>query len=152
MHIRIGYELTYECQQQTPINLVLNVHYTRVGDLCSPDHVITRSALTVNGYRDMYGNWCTRLVLPVGNSQISTDALIRDTGQPDIVNRAAQQTPIEELPADALPFLLGSRYCETDLLTPIAWKLWANGPTGWDRVQAICDFVHAHVTFGYAYA
>jgi transglutaminase-like putative cysteine protease len=152
MKIRIGYELVYECLQPTPMILVVNVHFTRASDLIVPDHVITRPAVQLNAHRDPYGNWCTRLVLPAGESRISTDALVYDKGQPDVIERSARQTPVEALPDDALPFLLGSRYCETDLLTPIAWELFANAPSGWDRVQAICDFVHNHVTFGYAYA
>ena len=152
MKIRIGYELVYECPRPTPMILALNVHYTRVADLISPDHVITRPALPLQAYRDPYGNWCTRLVLPAGETRISTDALVRDGGQPDVVEPGAQQTPIEALPDEALPFLLGSRYCETDVLGPIAWELFANSPSGWGRVQAICSFVHAHVTFGYAHA
>jgi transglutaminase-like putative cysteine protease len=45
-----------------------------------------------------------------------------------------------------------SRYCETDKLTDIAWSLFGNTPQGWARVQAICDFVHGHVSFGYEHA
>jgi transglutaminase-like putative cysteine protease len=51
-----------------------------------------------------------------------------------------------------LLYLLGSRYCETELLMPIAWSLFGGTPMGWPRVQAICDFVHQHLTFGYQYA
>ena len=63
-----------------------------------------------------------------------------------------EQTPVELLPDDTLVFLLGSRYCETDRLSSIAWQLFGNAPPGWGRVQAICDFVHDHITFGYQYA
>ena len=58
----------------------------------------------------------------------------------------------KHLPAETIVFLLGSRYCETDRLTEAAWKLFGNTPPGWDRVQAICDFVHNHITFGYELA
>ena len=46
-------------------------------------------------------------------------------------------------------FLLGSRYCETDALSDIAWKLFGNTPLGWARVQAICDYVHERIVFDY---
>jgi transglutaminase-like putative cysteine protease len=64
----------------------------------------------------------------------------------------AIQHPIEALPDEALSFLLGSRYCETDRLTEAAWKLFAHTPLGWARVQAVCDFVHQHIRFGYEFA
>jgi transglutaminase-like putative cysteine protease len=152
MQIRIGYELSYECPQPTPMILMLHVHFSRVSDLVIPDHLRTDPALPIRAYRDSFGNWCSRLVAPIGRTRIFADALINDTGRPDLVARGAAQTSVEALPEETLMFLLGSRYCETERLSPIAWEIFGNTPTGWDRVQAICDFVHSHVTFGYAYA
>jgi transglutaminase-like putative cysteine protease len=83
---------------------------------------------------------------------LSSDAVINDSGIVDEVNVAARQTPVELLPESALVFLLGSRYCETELLSDIAWQRFGNAPTGWARVQAICDFVHQHIEFGYQHA
>jgi transglutaminase-like putative cysteine protease len=132
--------------------LMLNVHYSRVSDVVIPDHLRTNPSLPISAYRDSFGNWCTRVVAPAGQTRIFADALINDTGHPDVIVADAQQTRVEALPEDTLMFLLGSRYCETDRLTEIAWKLFANTPTGWGRVQAICNFVHHHIAFGYAHA
>ncbi len=151
MQIRIGYELTCECIQPTPMILMLNVHFSRVSDLVIPDHMHTDPSLPIQGHRDSFGNWCSRIVAPPGRTRIFTDALINDTGRPDVVTRA-RQTSVDALPAETLEFLLGSRYCETDRLSPIAWQLFANTPPGGGRVQAICDFVHRYITFGYGYA
>jgi transglutaminase-like putative cysteine protease len=152
MQIRIGYELSYECPQPTPMILLLNVHFSRVSDIVVPDHLHTDPPLPIRAYRDGFGNWCSRIVAPPGRTRIFTDALINDTGEPDIVARGATQTPVEALPEETLRFLLGSRYCETDRLSEIAWQLFANAPTGEGRVQAICNFVHNHIEFGYAHA
>ena len=152
MRIRVGYELLYDCPQPTPMILMLNVHHSRAGDLISPDRMMTEPAVPVSGYHDGFGNWCSRIVAPAGRIRITSDALINDTGAPDPVVLAAQQHPVEDLPADTLVFLMGSRYCETDRLTDIAWSLFAQSPPGWGRVQAVCDFVHAHLTFDYATA
>jgi transglutaminase-like putative cysteine protease len=51
-----------------------------------------------------------------------------------------------------LMYLLGSRYCETELLMNTAWTLFGSTQPGWPRVQAICDWVHHHISFGYQYA
>ena len=48
--------------------------------------------------------------------------------------------------------MLPSRYCEIDLLADTAWKLFGQTPPGWARVQAIVDFTHRHLTFGYPQA
>jgi transglutaminase-like putative cysteine protease len=152
MRIRIGYEIVYECPQATPMVFTLNVHYTRVSDVIVPDHLITDPTVPMSAYRDSFGNWCSRIVAPMGQLRVFTDAVIRDTGQPDVVVAQARQTAVEELPDETLLFLLGSRYCETDRLSEAAWQLFGNSPTGWGRVQAICDFVHGHITFGYEHA
>ena len=152
MKIRVGYELVYECPQPTPMILMLNVHYSRVSDLVAPDHLVTDPALPIAVYRDSFGNWCSRIVAPAGLTRITADAIVRDSGAPDRVVPEAAQTPIQALPAETLLFLLGSRYCETELLMPVAWGLFGTTPMGWPRVQAICDFVNKHLTFGYAFA
>jgi transglutaminase-like putative cysteine protease len=152
MKIRVGYELVYELPQPTPMVLTLNVHYSRASDLVRPDHMITNPSVPVHSYRDSFGNWCNRLVAPKGTFVVSADAVVNDSGLPEPTARWAVQLPVESLPQEALVFLLGSRYCETDRLSEIAWKLFGTGPTGWDRVQAVCDFVHRHIKFGYEHA
>lgn len=103
-------------------------------------------------YRDGFGNWCTRLVAPAGAFTVSTEGILRDTGLSDPVDTSAEQYPVERLPSDVLEYLLPSRYCESDLLSDFAWDRFGDGPTGWARVQAVCDFVHDHVHFDYAKA
>ena len=152
MQIRAGFELIYECPQPTPMIVMLNIHYTRASDVVVPDHLVTAPSLPISAYRDSFGNWCSRLVAPAGVTTISTDTLVNDSGLPDIIAPDARQTPVEQLPEETLIFLLGSRYCETDRLASIAWQLFGKSPTGWARVQAICDFVHQHIEFGYQYA
>jgi transglutaminase-like putative cysteine protease len=152
MQIRVGYELTYTCPQPTPMILALSIHASRASDVIVPDPVCAYPPCPMTGYLDSFGNECTRLLAPSGDLRVTTNAIVNDSGLPDVVAADAPQTSIEELPEDALRFLLASRYCETDLLSPIAWQLFANGPTGWGRVQAICDFVHHHIQFGYGFA
>ena len=152
MKIRVGYELIYECPQPTPMLLMLNIHYSRASDLAVPDHLTTSPPVPITGYRDGFGNWCSRLVAPPGRITIASTAILRDSGRPDPVLPAALQHPVQELPEETLLFLLGSRYCDTDRLSETAWALFGQTPPGWARVQAICDFVHNHITFGYQYA
>ena len=152
MQIRLGYELVYDCPQPTPMLLMLNVHYTRVSDMVVPDHLVTSSSIPIRGYRDGFGNWCNRIVTPTGRIRLSAKGIINDTGEPDRVASGAQQHPVEDMPDEALVFLLGSRYCETDRLSEIAWALFGKTPLGWSRVQAICDYVHQHIAFGYEHA
>ena len=152
MQIRVGFEMIYECPQPTPMILTLNVHFTRVSDLVGRDDLTIDPPVPMTAYRDSFGNWCTRIVAPKGRTRISADAVVKDSGAPDVIVPEAQQVPVQDLPEETLLFLLGSRYCETDRLSETAWKLFGHAPTGWGRVQAICDYVHGHIAFGYEHA
>ena len=152
MKIRLGYEMVYSCPQPTPTIMTLNVHSSRVSDLLSSDYVRTDPPAPQSGYRDGFGNWVTRVILPVGETRVFTETQINDSGEPDPEFQEAQQHLVEELPDEVLVYLLGSRYCETDILMEEAWRLFDSAPFGWLRVQAICDFVHQHISFGYEFA
>jgi transglutaminase-like putative cysteine protease len=149
MLIRLGYELVYEFVQPTPIILNLNVHFSRSSDLVRTDTLVTEPATPLAMYRDAFGNWCTRLVAPAGSFRISADGLIIDSGLAEPVFPHAIEHTVESLPDDALQYLLPSRYCETELIAPAAWTLFGGMMPGWSRVQAIVDYVHAHVAFDY---
>lgn len=144
--------MIYDCPQPTPMIFNLNVHFTRVSDLVGRDDLVFDPAVPIAAYRDSFGNWCTRIVAPTGRFRITADALVNDTGLVDAVVPGARQLEVQDLPEETLLFLLGSRYCETDRLSETAWNLFGNAPTGWGRVQAICDYVHGHITFGYEHA
>jgi transglutaminase-like putative cysteine protease len=152
MKIRVGYELIYDFPQATPMMVVLGVHFSRASDLVIPDYLTTEPSVTIAPYRDGFGNWCSRIVAPAGRIRLSGDGVVRDAGLPDPVVPDAWQHAVEDLPADTLVYLLGSRYCETDRLSEVAWQLFGQSPAGWARVQTICDHVHRHITFGYEHA
>jgi transglutaminase-like putative cysteine protease len=152
MNIRVGYELVYNCPQRTPMIATLKIHPSRASDILVPDELGTDPSLPVTHDIDAFGNWCSRFVAPPGRLRVFSDGLVHDSGLPDVVAPDAPQTPVEALPPDALLYLAGSRYCETDLLSPIAWQLFGHTVTGWGRVQAICDFTHNHIQFGYGFA
>jgi len=152
MRIHLGCELNFEFPQTTPMILTLNVHFSRASDLERPDYLITNPPVPIEGYRDSFGNWCSRLVAPGGHFNLGTDAVIRDSGMWDPIDLNAVQHQVRDLPAEVILFLLGSRYCETDRLADETWRLFGNAPPGWPRVQAVCDFVHNHITFGYEHS
>lgn len=147
--LRIGYELDYDFPQPTPLILMLNVHFSRFSDLETPDYMRIRPSVPVRAYRDGFGNWCTRLVAPKGRMRITADAVISDSGLPEAHDRSAGQVPVEDLPEEAIVFLLASRFCDSDRLLDLAWELFGTTPPGAPRVQAICDFVNQRIAFDY---
>ena len=152
MLIRLGYEIAIACDQATPVISLLEIHSDRQPDIKQQTRVLTSPSVSSQTYTDLYGNVCRRLIAPPGGVRLTYDAVIEDSGLPDEVNPQARETPIEDLPHDTLGYLLGSRYCETDHLMGLAWQLFGHLPRGWARVQAIMDYVHNRLSFGYGYA
>jgi transglutaminase-like putative cysteine protease len=149
MKIQVGYELIYNSPQAMPIILMLSIHPSRASDIVSPDQLSTDPWVPSTAYHDSFGNLCTRIVTPGGRICLTANAIVRDSGEPDPVDWSAAQHAVDDLPEETLVFLLGSRYCETELLSQAAWSLFGLTAPGWARVQAICDYVHNHIRFGY---
>jgi transglutaminase-like putative cysteine protease len=130
----------------------LSVHPSRQQDLLT-QHAIRFSPNTeARDFRDAFGNFCTRLVAPPGLMEIRNEFLIADSGLPDETDVQAEQWPVGDLPDEALRYLLGSRYCDTQKLSDQAWAMFGGILGGWQRVQAICDYVHDRIEFGYHHA
>jgi transglutaminase-like putative cysteine protease len=152
MLIRLGYDIRFDIGSPVPIVAMLNVHPTRRSDLQEPDRIEVDPPIDTDEYEDSFGNICTRFVAPSGPIRLSNSTLIKDSGQPDAVNRDAREVPVGDLPPEVLRYLMASRFCEVDLLSNTAVELFGGVPRGWTRVQAICDWVHEKVTFSYPQA
>jgi transglutaminase-like putative cysteine protease len=152
MHIRAGFQITYDCPAPSPMLMMLGVHPTRQKDLITPCILRADQDARLGTYCDSFGNVCNRALLPVGRTTLSTSFIIEDSGLPDPVLPDARLAAVEDLPDEVAVFLLGSRYCETDRMSNLAWSLFGNTPPGWARVQAIVDYVHDRIEFGYQHA
>lgn len=152
MQIRLGYEIITHQSGPTPMVLLLHTRPELKERLLKADDLHLTPDIPTHEYIDSFGNRCVRLLAPAGPLTFSCDALIEDDEQPDPVAWDAVQHPIQDLPDETLQFLLASRYCEVDQLSGFAWEKFGKTVPGWGRVQAVCDYVHNHITFGYAYA
>lgn len=152
MDIKFGYEIHFTCTQRTPMLLMLHSHPSRGADLITPDDMFTDPVLPLKIHRDAFGNRCTRLVAPRGQLLVMARGVMRDTGAAEPEHPAAREHAVESLPEDTLVYLLPSRHCETEFLMGPAWNLFGDTPPGWQRVQAICDFVHRTITHGIEHA
>jgi transglutaminase-like putative cysteine protease len=152
MLIKIGFDLQFEVASPTPMILLLFIHPSRRADLRSAERLVVHPDVPVTRYTDLFGNICGRILAPAGHVRLSLDGVIEDSGQPGRQALDVLQHRVEDLPDETLAFLLSSRYCEVDKLSDVAWKLFGATTPGWPRVQAICDWVHDHITFGYEFA
>ena len=152
MMLRLGYDIQFEIPSPVAMVALLNVHPSRAADLRAPDELRLEPDTQVESFMDSFGNRCTRFVAPQGTVRLSNSTLLQDPGFADQVNYNARELPVQELPNHILRYLLNSRYCEVDRFSMIASELFGGVSPGWGRVQAICDWVHTKVSFGYQYA
>jgi transglutaminase-like putative cysteine protease len=152
MLIRAGYDIAFNAPAPTPLLLMLSLHPSRLADLRTPHQITFDPPVPASDYTDSFGNSCTRVVAPPGLLRVTNQFTVFDSGEPDAYAPNAPQTPVEDLPPEVLVYLLGSRYCETDRLSDTAWSLFGQVQPGWARVQAIVEYVHDRITFGYEFA
>ncbi len=152
MLIRCGYDIRFETDEPTAMMALLSLHPSRHQDLESPQRLMADPDVPLYQYEDGFGNVATRLTIPRGGVTLSCDFTIADSGEPDRRPPEGAQVPVEDLPDDVIPFLLGSRYCETDRLMDVAWSNFGHIRDARDRVEAIVQFVHHHIEFGYHHA
>jgi transglutaminase-like putative cysteine protease len=152
MYIRIGYEFQFDLPTATHMVLMLHTHPEKAHLLQRPERIHLEPQLRIDTFTDAIGNRASRVMAPAGKLRIWSDNVIWDSGQREPGIADLQRHTVDELPNDVLPYLLGSRYCEVDRLGPMAWDLFGKIPPTWERVQAVMDWVHANVTFGYKYA
>lgn len=152
MLVRIGYDIIYELNTAHTMLLVLSVHPEVAPRLRFPELIKTQPDLRQQIVTDPFGNRVVRIAAPAGPLRVVYDNIIEDSGKYEAHIQGARLHPIEELPAEVLPYLLSSRYCEVDKLSQFAWDLFGKTPETWERVQAIMDWTHSHITFGYEFA
>jgi transglutaminase-like putative cysteine protease len=152
MQIRIGYNIGFKIPRQLVTVALLEVHPSRLADLLAPDQMQIHPPVPVEKFADSFGNRCCRFSVPEGKLHLWNATVIADSGRPDEQDPNAVEVDLRDLPPETLPFLVSSRYCEVDLLCDMAWNLFGNLAPGWPRVQAICDWVHDRISFGYEFA
>jgi len=152
MLIRAGFDIEFAADVPSPMLALLNIHPSRNRDLRTPNRIVTSPDVPAYGFIDAFGNVCTRLTVPAGGVALRTDFVIADSGEVDVRAPDVPPVSVAELPEEVLPFLLGSRYCETQHLMQTAWQMFGHIASARDRVEAIVEFVHNHISFGYQHA
>ena len=152
MQIRIGYDLGFDIPQPTAMQLMLYVHPIRAAALRHPERILVEPATPVGDFVDWFGNRAARVLAPAGRMRLRYDNVIDDDGRPDAPFQGLPLTPVHEMPPECWRYLMASRYCEVDRMAHVAWDQFGQTPESWERVQAVIDWVHGNVAFGYQFA
>ncbi|TCR64601.1 transglutaminase family protein [Bosea sp. BK604] len=154
MKIRVGYRIEIVTSVPTPALVLLDPHPSRDADKVYSGKRAVKSLadgsdVPVAEYVDGFGNRCRRLVVPTAGAAFERDLIMRDSGEADHFDRNAKEVFPGDLPSEVFEYMLSSRYCEVDELSPTAWNLFGNFAPGWNRVQQICNFVNTRIRFDY---
>ena len=159
MLILSEFDIQFQLPFRSPMVAVLHLHPSLEPRLRSGDHLLVEQLVSADPadnvvvphttYLDAFGNRCSRFVAPAGHLRLSSNSVIDAEPTPDPIYADARELVIEELPSEALQFLLPSRYCEVDRFGAIAQDLFGHFTPGWSRATAIRDWVHSKVTFNY---
>ena len=152
MLIRFGYDIEFFCAGPVVMLTQLDAHPELDQRIIALGPLATEPPLDTSTFVDAFGNEVRRFLAPAGLTRITRDCVYACDGAPQEVAPNAREVPLTELPPAYFTYLVGSRYCEVDRMSALAWQLFGNTPRGWARVQAICDFVERHLTFGYQFA
>ena len=153
MLIRVGCNMEFHFPEPTALLTMISLHPTRLPTVREAERLEVTPNLGLDMFYDAYGNRCHRVMAPAGLVRFRNEAVVVDSGLPDLQVPDAPQINVQDLPYDALTFLLASRYCEVDSeLNAIAWSNFGNTEPGWPRVQAVCDFAHQRIRFDYMQA
>ena len=148
MRVRIGCEFTIESSAPTPTASIIRPRDRDWHVLLAERRTISPD-IPVHSYIDGFGNQAWRWLAPTGVMKIRYDALADVSASPDPVLADLPGTFIDAVPDDALIYTLPSRHCQSDLIIDEAWRLFSDAPDGWARVQAICDWTHENIEYGY---
>jgi transglutaminase-like putative cysteine protease len=146
MRIRVGCEFVWETTAPVPM-LMLVKPRADADHLAVYESTWSDPQLAIHEYTDLFGNNCWRFVAPEGTSAVRYDAVVDIPETPDPVVPHAALHAVEDLPDDAIVFTLPSRYVESDKLLDVAWELFGNTAPTWERIQAVCDWVHHNIQF-----
>jgi transglutaminase-like putative cysteine protease len=156
MLIRSEYDIQFHLPAPLTVVAMLRLHPSLDSASREPERLTieqidleTKRVLEAEEYIDSFGNRCQRFTAPMGALRLCGSSLVEWREEADKTGEGVIQHSVEELPAEVLQFLLSSRYCEVDKMSPIACELFGETPAGWERAITIRDWVHNHVRFDY---
>jgi transglutaminase-like putative cysteine protease len=146
--LQVGCEFSYDAAVPTPA--IFQVRPLDSDQIERRDEAWSSTPqMRLRSYADLYGNPCTRVVLPAGRSSFRYQAELVVPDAVEAADPAAAELAPDDLPDEVLIYTVPSRYCLPDVLGNEAWSRFGFVAPGYQRVQAICDHVNSYLTFRY---
>jgi transglutaminase-like putative cysteine protease len=146
MRIKIGCDFLYESEFSTPMMMLVRPS-TWHGHRIVEEFRQFEPSIPVREYVDRFGNFVWRFTVPSGSLRIIYDALAEVPPTADPVFPRLAKMPVDQLPDEVMIYTLPSRHCQSDLFINDAWALFGGIQTGWEQVQAVCDWLHTNIEY-----
>ncbi len=147
MKVRVGCELGYTSQYETPMLMVLRARSESRYHKTLAETRLVEPEGSLETYTDLYDNEIWRTISGPDGLRVRHDVLAEVPPTPDPVLPGLPRTPVAELPGEVMVYTLPSRYCQLELFSDDAWKLFGSIRGGWEQVQAICDWLHENIRY-----
>ena len=145
MWLSVSCELSFEIALPTPFILMLRPRSGAQQWITREEYRLTPS-VPVYEFTDEYGNLCQRLIAPVGQFDIYTEAQLMTANHVD-QSPGAPFIEIQNLPDPTLNYLLPSRYCESDRFGQMSSEIVAGASPGYDQVAKIIGWIQQNIAF-----
>ncbi|QGJ68992.1 Cysteine protease [Planctomycetales bacterium 10988] len=145
MWLQASCSFEFNVQAPTPLLLMLRPRSGMQQWIAREQYVLVPSVPAVE-FTDPFGNLCQRLVAPEGPFSIRTSADIQAADAADVAP-GAPFVEVQLLPDDTLPFLLPSRFCESDRFSEMVGDVVAYNEPGYDQVVAIVNYIRQKLRY-----
>jgi transglutaminase-like putative cysteine protease len=137
--------LHFEINTPTPFILMLRPRRD-VQQWVTREEYVLEPSVELLEYTDGFGNSCQRLTAPVGEFSIRSSAFTMTSENID-VSYGAPFIEIQNLPDNTIPYLLPSRYCESDRFGLLAMEITHDVEDGYNQVATILEWVRSMVEY-----
>src|SRR5216683_3692722 len=144
--VRVGCDLTFECRGPTPALFIMKPYRGSERPIIEEQLEFVPD-LAAEELKDLYGNLLHRVMFAPGPNRIRHDALVEVPSATDKEQPIGEATPVSALSPELLHYVLPSRYCDSDKLADFAWREFGRFQHGYERAQAICDWVHNNIEY-----
>lgn len=140
----IDCELNYNVQ--SPATFVFKIEAAMTADqTILSENLTTSPPLPLVRHTDGLGTRTVKVNVPPGPFSVRYCASVNVCRESP--STSLQETEVSELPLEAIPFLTGSRYVESELIFSEAVNWIGTFDRGYARVARICQWVHDHVKY-----
>jgi transglutaminase-like putative cysteine protease len=140
-------ETVLEYQVHSPTHFCFNIEAAQwPTQQILGEHLTISSGVQPHSYTDpRSGNRFIRFDAQPGALRVDYKAEVEvHTPEPD---PSLRETPVAHVPDEIFPYLLATRYCESDVLCGDVVRMFGSLPSGYARVHAIVEWIRGEITY-----